>query len=58
MMKQQEILDNVQIGVSPLTGTVYIGLVDGKGAFKVKSDFTDRLKEFAPQLFEEDERGE
>lgn len=54
-MTNQELLDSIQIGQSPLTGKVYIGLVDKKnpGMFRCKSDFTDRLKEFAPQVFKE-----
>ena len=52
-MKTQEILDNIQIGVSPITGRIYIGLQesykDGVGVWKIKSDFTDRLQKFLPE---------
>ena len=52
---QQEILDEVVIGVSPITGRIYIGIPETKesNVFKVKSDFTDRLKKFAPALFDD-----
>lgn len=55
-MTNQELLDSLTIGQSPLTGRVYIGVPDSKnpGRWACKSDFTERLKEFAPQLFEED----
>lgn len=56
-MKYQELLDELVIGQSPLTGRVYVGLPDNrhKGRLKVKTDFTDRLKDFAPAIFGEKE---
>lgn len=53
-MKTQEILDSIEIGASPLTGRIYIGIPDKDGCFKFKSDFTERLKKFVPQIFEDD----
>lgn len=56
---QQEILDEIVIGVSPLTKRIYIGIPEKNkpNCFKAKSDFTDRMKNFAPQLFpNEDEQ--
>lgn len=55
-MTNQELLDSLTIGRSPLTGRIYIGLTkkDKPNEWACKSDFTDRLKEFAPQLFEEE----
>ena len=44
-------LDRLQIGQSPLTGRVYVGIPNKDGYWEVKTDFTDRLHEFAPQLF-------
>lgn len=52
-MRQQELLDILVIGQSPLTGRIYVGLPD-KGhpnAFRCKTDFTERLRAFAPQAF-------
>lgn len=39
--EQQEILDNAVLGVSPLSGKVYIGLIDkdNPNEWKIKSDF-------------------
>lgn len=56
-MNRQELLDGLTIGQSPVTGRVYIGVPDRKnpGRWACKSDFTERLKEFAPQLFERKE---
>ena len=51
-MKTEEILATAQLGFSPLTERVYLGISDGAGKWKAKSDFTGRLKEFAPCLFE------
>ena len=52
-----EDLDRMEIRQSRLNGRIYIGPVTRDGYFIVSSDFTDRLKEFAPQLFEGDEHG-
>lgn len=54
-MTNQELLDSIQIGFSPLTNRVYIGLPDKRdpNTFRVKSDFTERLVKFAPQLSKE-----
>ena len=54
-MTNQGLLDSIAIGQSPLTGRVYIGLPKkGKpNELSCKSDFTERLKEFAPQMFQE-----
>lgn len=54
-MNIQETLDSAIIGQSPITGRVYIGIKGKDGAFNVKSDFTDRLLEFAPQLMKKGE---
>lgn len=55
-MNRQELLDSLEIGQSPLTGRVYIGLIDSNktNEWKCKSDFTERLMSFAPQLFQEE----
>lgn len=51
-MTNQELLDNIEIGLSPLTNRIYIGLPDKKrpNTFRCKSDFTDRFYDFAPFL--------
>lgn len=58
-MTNQELLDSIEIGVSPLTNRIYIGIPDPKhkGHWKCKSDFTERLKKFVPQLFQEESNG-
>lgn len=48
-----EDLNRIQIRQSNINGHIYIGMVTNDGYFVIDSDFTDRLKEFAPQLFEE-----
>lgn len=50
-MTNQELLDSIVIGEAPITGKIYIGLLDKDGSFKVKSDFTERLQDFIPKLF-------
>ena len=54
-MNKQDLLDSIQIGQSPITGRVYIGFPDSKdpNRFRCKSDFTERLKEFCPNIFED-----
>lgn len=56
-MNQQELLDSLVIGQSALTGRVFIGLTEKENpyVFKAKTDFTERLKSFAPRLFEQKE---
>lgn len=56
-MVTKELLDDLTIWQSPLTGRVYIGVphVGNPNEMACKSDFTDRLKEFAPQMFEREE---
>lgn len=51
-MTNQELLDSIEIGFSPLTNRIYIGLPDKKrpNTFRCKSDFTDRFYDFAPFL--------
>lgn len=48
----KETLDKLQIGQSPLTGRIYVGIPAKDGRWETKTDFTDRLREFAPQLFD------
>lgn len=56
-MRYQELLDSLVIGQNPLTGRVYVGVTekDNPYVFKAKTDFTERLKSFAPRLFEQKE---
>lgn len=51
-MTNQELLDRLALGQSPLTGCVYIGIPDAKGRMSKKSDFTSRLAAFFPRLFD------
>lgn len=55
MTTNQELLDSLVIGYSPLTNRIYIGLPDKKhpNTFRCKSDFTERFYEFAPFLEKE-----
>lgn len=52
-MTNQELLDSIVIKQSSLTKRIYIGLPDknDQNILRCKSDFTERIKEFAPQLF-------
>lgn len=54
-MVSKRTLDKLQIGQSPLTGRIYVGIPKDDGRWEVKTDFTDRLREFAPQLFREED---